>query len=203
MSHYGENEAGENICVDKVVELSVTWTDAECAIHISNNISMILKNWAESHSDEYDQAYYSIIMTPAISACLREYNMLEKWREKRYTDERFRKASLTSWKVERDRCINILNDAFCTTDGSKIMCGKVNKAYSNLLQVYESNKSYSVFRNSMSLRKFSDLISFVNRSYTKYHYLELREKKANLEKQRVEFLQNRLFMEIYKYATNT
>ena len=203
MSLYGENEAGENICVDKCVELSLTWTEAECAVYITQSISTILKNWAEAHSDEYDQAYYSIIMTPAICACLREYSMLEKWREKRYADERFRKANLTNWKTERDRCINILNDAFCTTDGSKIMCGKVNKAYGNLLQVYESNLSYSVFRNSMALRKFSDLISFVNLSYNKYHYLELREKKANLEKQRVEFLQNRLTMEIYKYATNS
>lgn len=198
---YGENEAGENICVDKCVELSLTWTEAECAVYITQSISAILKKWAESHSDEYDQPYYSIIMTPAICACLREYAMLEKWREKRYADERFRKANLTNWKTERDRCLNILNDAFCTTDGCKLLCGKLAKSYSNLLQVYDSNLTYPVFRNSMALRKFDDLVRFINRSYTKYHYLELREKKANLEKQRVEFLQNRLTMEIYKYAT--
>ena len=203
MSSYTENEAGENICVDKVVELSLNWTEAECGEYIKLSVSAILKKWAESHSDEYDQPYYSIIMSPNIHSTLREYYMLEKWREKRFSDARFKKANLASWKSDRERCSSILNNTFCTVDGNKMLDNKLTKLYQVLVELYKNESmTYAAFRNSSALKRFDEMIRYVNGTYSTFHRLELREKKANLEKQRVEFLQNRLNMEIYKYAVN-
>jgi hypothetical protein len=202
-NHYGENEAGENICVAKVMELSVDWTEAQVAVNIGRNVSQILIEWAKSHSDEYDQPYYSIVMTPAIQGCLREYAMMEKLREKRFNDERFKKAQLTSWKTQRDRISNILNNELCCFDGAKMMSNALNKYCNQCIDLRNDNEiNYQGFRNSKALAGFDNLVRFVNSAHSKYLHLEIREKKAKLEKERVEFLQHRLEMEFQKYAVN-
>ena len=203
-SQYGNNEAGENICVEKIMALSADWTEEQITNNLSFCPTAILRKWAESHSDEYDQPYYSIIMTPAICACLREYTMMEKVREKRYSDARFKKAQLASWRNERERCANILNNEFCSTDGAKVMFSKLSKLHARCVELRNDDTvDYQAFRNSNALLSFDELIRYVNRAHSTKVRLEIREKKANLEKQRVEFLNNRLEMEFYKYAVNS
>ena len=202
-SHYGENEAGENICVAKVMELSIAWTEAEVAANIGKGIGQILMDWAKSHSDEYDQPYYSIIMTPAINCCLREYLMLEKVREKRFEDSRFKKAQMASWQSQRDRIANILNNELCCMDGAKMILSSLHKYHNQLVDLRNDKETtYAAFRNSKALSGFDGIVRFVNHTHSKYLHLEIREKKANLEKERVEFLQHRLEMEFHKYAVD-
>jgi hypothetical protein len=198
---YGSNEAGENICVDKVMALSVNWSDAEVAVNIGKTVCQILMDWAKSHSDEYDQPYYSIIMTPGIHCNLREHCMLEKVREKRFEDSRFKKAQMASWQSQRDRIANILNNELCCMDGAKMILNILHKYYNQCIDLRNTEgMTYAAFRNSKALSGFDEIVRFVNRTHSKYLHLEVREKKANLEKERVEFLQHRLEMEFQKYA---
>jgi hypothetical protein len=202
-SQYGNNESGENICVDKLMELSKDWTESQVIANMGKSVSGILKSWAESHSDEYDQPYYSIIMTPAINACLLESRMLEKVREKRYNDDRFKKAQLANWKKEKERCLTILDNELFGLDGAKRMYKKVSKMYDNLVEMRNNaNTSYQAIRNSNALNRFDETLRYINRVHSKHIHLEVREKKADLEKERIEFLKHRMDMEFLKYTVD-
>ena len=129
--------------------------------------------------------------------------MLEKVREKRFYDDRFLKAQTASWKNQRDRISNILNNELCCMDGAKMLLTSLNKYHSQCIDLRNTEgTTYEAFRNSKALLYFDDIVRFVNRVHSKYLHLEIREKKANLEKERVEFLQHRLEMEFHKYAVD-
>jgi hypothetical protein len=102
-----------------------------------------------------------------------------------------------------DRISNILNNELCCFDGAKMMSNALNKYCNQCIDLRNDNEiNYQGFRNSKALAGFDILVRFVNSAHSKYLHLEIREKKAKLEKERVEFLQHRLEMEFQKYAVN-
>lgn len=200
MSDYG-NEAGEKIVVEKILELSKDWTEEECATNIALQPSQILTQWAANHSDEYDQAYYSIVMSPNIRSTLREYAMLEILREKRWSDERFRKVQLANWESEKERCIKLLQNDLSAFDGKAVLEKKIIARHRNLVIArMNMNLTYAAFRHSNDLRRFDDVCRYLNRAHRDHIKLQVRKKKADLEQERITFLNHRLELEFYKYA---
>lgn len=193
------NIQGEKICVAKCMNIWEMWDEDTAYKSFSKSVKTILTEWAKSHSDEYDEEYYSLIMSANICESLRDCVMMEDFIDRRFYLDKTKRISLRKYAEEYEATLSLLNENWCDADTFRKLTPRLKSRYQAAKAYREKCEDYCHFKYCEDFRRFNNIIAWIRESSDKCQKYEVRIKKAEIDIQRANYLKEKALLQLQSF----
>jgi len=191
------NIQGEKLCVAKMMNIWDLWDEEKAAKCNGKSVKDLLMDWAVTHSDEYDEEYYNLIMTENIRNGLSDVVMTLDFMSRIFNTDKARNASLKIlYKQYSDARDSLLIDLVPSGDIFKQSMSILDVKYEKAKQCRIETIEYELFKDNYITDSFVNYCNVIRAYQNKKNKNDMRIKKAELEKQRAEYLNEKLRLDI-------